>query len=112
MSTVVRRATYGLGVAASFLLAMGVVNLPSANAALSTQIVKTKYFAGETTIYCPAGWVATGGGVGADLYSSVYVARTEPKQNSSGKPIGWKGNLRQRTNGSAGTGTIYVVCAR
>ncbi|MDX2680781.1 hypothetical protein [Streptomyces soliscabiei] len=41
----------------------------------------------------------------------MYVARTEPTRNSSGKPVGWKGNVRQKSNGGAGSGTIYVVCA-
>ncbi|MEU6590235.1 hypothetical protein ABZ923_13635 [Streptomyces sp. NPDC046881] len=41
-----------------------------------------------------------------------HVARTEPVQNSAGQPIGWKGDIRQRVNGAAASGTVYVVCAQ
>ncbi|MEV3991070.1 hypothetical protein AB0J57_19375 [Streptomyces sp. NPDC049837] len=113
MSPAARRTGYGLGAAASVLLAMALVNSSPADAAVSHPLVKSKYFTtGSATITCPAGWVATGGGIGADLTASMYVARTEPFRNSSGTPVGWKGTVTKKANGSGGSGTLYVVCAR
>ncbi|MFC4500448.1 MULTISPECIES: hypothetical protein [Streptomyces] len=117
MSAAVRRTTYALAAVTAALLALVAFNSfpstsPSAAAAVARPVVKSKYFTtGDTTISCPSGWTATGGGVGVDLVGSMYVARTEPTRNSSGKPVGWKGDVRQRSNGGAASGTIYVVCA-
>ncbi|MEH0578433.1 MULTISPECIES: hypothetical protein [Streptomyces] len=115
MSAAVRRTVYALAAVTSVLLslvAFDSLSSSSADAAVATSVVKSKYFTGgETTISCPSGWTATGGGVGADVVASMYVARTEPTRNSSGKPVGWKGNVRQKSNGGPASGTIYVVCA-
>lgn len=112
MSTAVRRTVFALAAAVCVLLALALFSSPSADAAVSAPVVKSKYFTGgEVKISCPSGMVATGGGVGADLRESMYVARTEPTRNSAGKPIGWKADVRTR-NGAAGSGTVYVVCAR
>ncbi|MFH8935200.1 hypothetical protein [Streptomyces griseosporeus] len=114
MSVAVRRTAYGLGAAASVFLAATVLSPSPADAAAPTSItstVKSKYFTGGyTTITCPSGYVATGGGVGADS-TQMYVVLTEPTRNSAGRPNGWKGWV-QRTNGAYGSGTIYVVCTR
>ncbi|MGW7612400.1 hypothetical protein ACWGKW_35120 [Streptomyces sp. NPDC054766] len=111
MSSTARRTGYGLSAAALVLLAVTLANSPSADAAVSHHLVKSRYFTtGSATLACPAGWVATGGGVG--LTASMYVARTEPLRNSSGTPVGWKGTVTQQANDSGGSGTLYVVCAR
>ncbi|WP_189551354.1 hypothetical protein [Streptomyces lavendofoliae] len=87
MSSAARRTGYGLGAAASLLLAMTLVNSSPADAAVSHPLVKSKYFTtGSGTITCPAGWVATGGGIGADLTASMYVARTEPSGTPPARP--------------------------
>ncbi|MFI7504713.1 hypothetical protein ACIBVL_40830 [Streptomyces sp. NPDC049687] len=114
MSAAARRTAYALtGITAVLLALVAFASYPSssADAAVATPVVKSKYFTSETTISCPSGWTATGGGVGVDDPSTMYVARTEPRRSSSGKPVGWKGTLSQRTNGRAATGTVYVVCA-
>ncbi|GAA3105574.1 hypothetical protein [Streptomyces echinatus] len=115
MSAAVRRTAYALGAVAAVLLALVAFNTftsTSAGAAVSNPIVRSQYFTtGASTIYCPGGYVATGGGVGVDLQDSMYVARTEPVQ-SGGQPVGWKGEIRQRSNGAAASGTVYVVCAQ
>ncbi|MBL1080492.1 hypothetical protein JK359_00625 [Streptomyces actinomycinicus] len=114
MSAAVRRTACTLGAVAAVLLALvafGSFAPSQADAAAATPVVRSKYFTtGATTISCPSGWSATGGGVGVDLQSSMYVARTEPVKNSAGRPVGWKGDVRQRVNGQAASGSIYVVC--
>lgn len=68
MTPTVRLTGYGLGAAASVLLAMTLLNSSSADAAVSRRLVKSMYFAtGSVTLACPVGGVATDGGVGADL---------------------------------------------
>ncbi|MFF1605522.1 hypothetical protein ACFVYV_50750 [Streptomyces mirabilis] len=112
MTATVRRTAYALAAAVSALLALVVVTSPQADAAASSSVVRSKYFtSGEARITCPSGWVATGGGVGADLTATMRVTRTEPLQNSAAKPIGWKADVRT-SSGRAGSGTIYVICAR
>lgn len=111
MSATVRRTAYALAAAVSALLALVVVTSTQADAATSS-VVRSKYFtSGEARITCPSGWAATGGGVGADLTATMRVTRTEPLQNSAAKPIGWKADVRT-SSGRAGSGTIYVICAR
>ncbi|MBL1105227.1 hypothetical protein JK361_11605 [Streptomyces sp. 5-8] len=116
MSAAVRRTAYALGAVAAVLLALVAFNTftsSSADAAVSNPTVRSQYFTtGSSTIYCPSGYVATGGGVGVDTPASMYVSRTEPVQNGAGQPVGWKGDIRQRANGAAASGTVYVVCAQ
>ncbi|MEU1008408.1 hypothetical protein [Streptomyces sp. NPDC005890] len=114
MSASVRRIAYALGAVAAVLLALVAfdsLTSSTADAAVTNPVVRSKYFSGATTVSCPSGWAATGGGVGADIQSSMYVARSEPVKNSAGKPVAWKGDLRQRVGGGAASGTVYVVCA-
>ncbi|MGW0879466.1 hypothetical protein [Streptomyces sp. NPDC002671] len=115
MSAAVRRTAYALGAVAAVLLALVAFNSftsSPADAAVTNSVVRSKYFTtGATTISCPSGWTATGGGVGVDWPNSMYVSRTEPIKNSAGKPVGWKGDIRQRATGGAASGSIYVVCA-
>ncbi|MFJ8104315.1 hypothetical protein [Streptomyces sp. NPDC096132] len=116
MTAAARRPAYALAAVTAILLALVAFNSfpsfsPSADAAAARPVVKSKYFFSETTISCPSGWKATGGGVGADDEFNVFVSRTEPTRNSSGRPVGWKANLKQRSNGSGANGTIYVICA-
>jgi hypothetical protein len=111
MSATVRRTAYALAAAVSALIALVVVTSAQADAAASSSFVKTKYFSNQATVYCPSGWVATGGGVGADTPSNTHVGRTEPVQDSARTPIGWKGNLKT-SSGTGGSGTLYVICAR
>lgn len=111
MTATVRRTAYALAAAVSALLALIVVTSTQADAAGPSSTVKSKYFtSGEARITCPSGWKATGGGVGADL-NSMRVIITEPLQTSAHTPIGWKANVRT-SSGGAGSGTIYVICAR
>jgi hypothetical protein len=111
MMTLIRRTAVGAGLAASILIATGVATGMVADAAAPSVKVKSKYFVNsETTLACDAGQVATGGGVGADNPYDTYVARTEPTFNGSRVPTGWKGTLISK-NGTASSGSIYVVCA-
>ncbi|MEU9476771.1 hypothetical protein [Streptomyces sp. NPDC048191] len=115
MSAAVRRTAYALGAVAAALLvlvAFDSYTSSSADAAVTRPLVRSRYFTGSTTIGCPSGYTATGGGVGVDVPNGMYVARTEPVTNSAGRPVGWKGDVRQRVNGGAATGTVYVVCAQ
>ncbi|GHD99333.1 hypothetical protein [Streptomyces alanosinicus] len=114
MSAAVRRTASALGAVAAVLLVLVAFNSftsSSAGAAVSRPLVRSTYFTGSATVTCPSGYTATGG-VGVDVQNSMYVARTEPVTNSAGKPVGWKGDIRQRVNGAAATGTVYVVCAQ
>ncbi|WP_328868839.1 hypothetical protein OHT76_01410 [Streptomyces sp. NBC_00287] len=112
MNATVRRSAYALAAAVSALLALVVVTSTQADAAGPASTVRSKYFtAGEARITCPSGWEATGGGVGADETSTMRVTRTEPLRNSAYTPIGWKADVRT-SSGRAGSGTIYVICAR
>lgn len=116
MFTWIRRTAISAAVVGSALVISGAIATAApatpASPTLPTLSVKSKYFTtGETTITCDPGWVATGGGVGADDPSNTYVARTEPFP-SSGTPTGWKGNLFNRASNAPSSGAIYVVCAR
>ncbi|MDX6234313.1 MAG: hypothetical protein QOH68_3410 [Nocardioidaceae bacterium] len=74
-------------------------------------IVRSTYLpTGSGSIDCNPGEVATGGGVGVDSPSDTYVARSEPMPVDA-VPTGWKANMNQRIGGSAGSGSVYVVCA-
>jgi hypothetical protein len=63
----------------------------------------------DTILECASGEVALGGGVGADLVGTQYVARSQPYPGS-GTPTGWYASVRNRLDGSEGSGTVYVVC--
>jgi len=55
---------------------------------------------------CPPHQVALGGGAGADDPTQEFLAKDQPMLNSSGAPVGWKGNLV----GGSRTGTVFAVC--
>jgi hypothetical protein len=74
-------------------------------------VVRSAYFnTGAGQVDCNAGEVATGGGAGADIVGTMYVARSEPVPGS-GVPTGWQATIRSRIDGSPASGTVYVVCA-
>lgn len=118
MITSLRRAAIGVALVGSALLVSGAaaVAAPTAPATpakgLASLVVKSQYFTtGEITLTCDPGQIATGGGVGVDVVSGAYVARTEPFPNT-GTPTGWKGAIRNLPNGTPSSGSIYVVCAK
>ena len=80
--------------------------------AVSDVVVRSAYFTGgEGTISCQPGEVATGGGPGVDIVQNTYLARSQPEP-PTGTPTGWHAWVRNRTDGSPGSGTVYVICAQ
>jgi hypothetical protein len=82
---------------------------PGANGATSVVVRSTFFAAAVGQVNCNAGERATGGGVTGDL-TGYYVNTNEPTPKT-GTPTGWKGGTRLISNGAAGNGTVYVVCA-
>jgi hypothetical protein len=114
--THVMRSRTGLWLAALSLTVTALVLPVGAHAAqLPDVVVRSTWFTGaqggEGTASCNAGEVATGGGVGVDITGATYVARSQPLPGT-GAPTAWNGVLRERADGSAGQGTVYVICAR
>lgn len=74
-------------------------------------VIRGEYIASTSgTVDCNPGEVATGGGVGVDVQSTTYVARSEPSPNS-GVPRGWTGHVRYRADGAGASGSVFAICA-
>jgi hypothetical protein len=86
-------------------------DLADAARGLSKVTTRSAYFtSGNGTASCNPGEVVTGGGVGTDVPSTMYVARSEPSPNN-GEPTGWTALVNYRADGSGASGTVFVLCA-
>jgi hypothetical protein len=86
-------------------------SLSLAGSGASKVVVRSAYIPSDHgTVPCHSGEVATGGGVSTDVPNLAYVGRSEPDP-TSGVPTGWTGSIKYRADGSAASGTVFVLCA-
>lgn len=75
-------------------------------------VVRSADFTTTGSVSCGPGETATGGGVASIDTVDAFVFTSRPLQ-TSGKPTGWFGEVRNKTNPTTvpETGTVYVLCA-